>query len=150
MRTLTAAALLAVSALFATLLGAAPAQAAGGIQIYRVYYDSPGSDNGSNSSLNAEYVQLKNTSSQTKYLTGWTLRDAANHVYKFPTTKIGAGKTLYVRTGKGTNDWNDRFWGKTWYVWNNTGDTARFQTPAGKTFDTCTYKAVTGRYRVAC
>lgn len=147
MRTLTAAALLAVSALFATLLGAAPAQAAGGIQIYRVYYDSPGSDNGSNSSLNAEYVQLKNTSSQTKYLTGWTLRDAANHVYKFPTTKIGAGKTLYVRTGKGTNDWNDRFWGKTWYVWNNTGDTATLRTGGGTLVDKCSWSSKGSGYK---
>jgi hypothetical protein len=28
--------------------------------------------------------------------------------------------------------------------------TGRFQTPADKIFDTCTYAAVAGRYRVGC
>src|SRR5215217_9128117 len=42
----------ATSILIATPAQAAPAT----VYIYKVYYNSPGSDTGSNSSLNAEYV----------------------------------------------------------------------------------------------
>lgn len=147
MRALSTAIILAISALVLSLFGTVPAQAAGGIIIYRAYYDSPGSDSGSNSSLNAEYIQLRNTSGSAKYITGWTLRDAANHVYKFPSTKINAGNSLYVRTGKGTNDWNDRYWGKAWYVWNNTGDTATLRTGGGTLVDKCSWSTKGSGYK---
>jgi hypothetical protein len=53
--------LVAVTGAAGLLAIASPAEAASAIQIYRVYYDSPGKDTRSNSSLNAEYVVLKNT-----------------------------------------------------------------------------------------
>jgi hypothetical protein len=44
-----------------SLLVAAPAQAApANVYIYKVYFHSPGSDRGSNSSRNAEYVVIMN------------------------------------------------------------------------------------------
>jgi hypothetical protein len=52
----------------------APADAAGGTTITKVYVNSPGKDTGSNKSLNAEYVKIKNTSSKGKSLKGWTIR----------------------------------------------------------------------------
>ena len=68
----------------------------------------------------------------------------------FPRGYVLAGQTTaIVRTGKNRNRAQTLYWNQRNYIWNNTGDTARFQTPAGKTFDTCTYKAVTGRARVA-
>ena len=42
-----------------TLGLASPAYAA--IRITKIYFDSPGADTGTNKSLNAEYVQIKNT-----------------------------------------------------------------------------------------
>src|SRR5690606_29269091 len=71
----------------------------------------PGTDRGSNKSLNAEYIVLKNTSSQTKTITGYRLHDKANHRYVFPTTRLKPGKVIYVRTGKGTNNYQNRYWG---------------------------------------
>jgi hypothetical protein len=56
------------------------AEAASAIQITKVYYNSPGSDYGSNTSLNAEWVRITNTGTTWRTLTGWTLRDAAGHV----------------------------------------------------------------------
>jgi hypothetical protein len=53
-------------------MGSAPAK----IRITKIYFDSPGDDTGSNTSLNAEYVVIKNTGTTRKALTGWTLRDA--------------------------------------------------------------------------
>jgi hypothetical protein len=138
-----------VSVVAAALVGAvvaAPAEAAGGMIIYRASYNSPGADNGTNANLNGEYIQLKNTAKVAKYITGWTLRDKQGHVYKFPTTKVNPGQFMSVRTGRGTNNGNTRYWGKTWYIWNNTGDTAYVRTPAGTLVDTCSWGS-TGNWR---
>ena len=115
---------------------AGPAQAASAVRIGTVQYDSPGSDTGSNASLNAEWVRITNHSSVTKTLTGWTLRDTSNHVYKFGTFKLGAGKSVRIHTGKGSNTSSDRYWGKGWYVWNNTHDKAILKNSAGTTVST--------------
>jgi lamin tail-like protein len=119
--------------------GASTADAAGGVVLWNAHYDSPGPDYGAASSLTAEYIALKNTSSSAKTITGWTLRDKANHVYKFPATTIGAGKYLFVRTGKGTNNSTTRYWNQSWYIWNNSGDTAYLRNSAGSTVDTCSW-----------
>ncbi|WP_405071238.1 lamin tail domain-containing protein [Kribbella sp. NBC_01510] len=90
-------------------------------------------------------------SSRPINLSGFRVLDVANHVFVFPRGYVLAGQTTaIVRTGKNRNRAQTLYWNQGNYIWNNTGDTARFQTPAGKTFDTCTYKAVTGRARVAC
>jgi hypothetical protein len=119
----------------------APAQAATpAIQITKVYYDSPGTDNRSNSSLNAEYVKLTNRRSTTVNLKSWTLRDKANHVYKFSgDVKLAAGASVTIHTGKGTNTSSHRYWGSGAYIWNNTGDTAYVRDTAGKLIDSCSW-----------
>ena len=77
----------------ASILIATPAQATPAtVYIYKVYFDSPGSDRGSNSSLNAEYVVIKNGDNVAHSISGWTVRDKAGHVYKFGTLRLGAGK----------------------------------------------------------
>lgn len=130
---------LGVAMALAGVLATPPAHAAGGIVIYKAVYDSPGSDNGSNASLNAEVIVLKNNSKKTRYLKGWKLRDAAGHVYTFPRTKIKPGKRMRIHTGKGANDWNDRYWRRDWYVWNNSGDTAKLRRKNGTLVDKCSW-----------
>ena len=83
-------------AAFTVLAG--PAQAAPVVKISKIYYNSPGSDTGSNASLNSEYVTLQNTTTTARTITGWTLRDKANHVYKFPSTTIKAKSTRGERS----------------------------------------------------
>lgn len=57
-----------------------PSQAApGSVHLYKIYYDSPGSDTRTNTSLTNEWVQIRNTTAAAVSLTGWTLVDAANH-----------------------------------------------------------------------
>ena len=122
---------------------AAPAEAASPIQITRVYVNSPGADTGSSTSLNAEYVSIKNTASSTRSLTGYTLRDESRHVYTFGTFTLGPGKTVVVRTGKGTNTSTNRYWNKSWYVWNNSGgDSATLRTASGAYVDKCGWGTV--------
>ena len=85
------------------MINPAPGEAASAIQFGKIYYNSPGSDTGSNTSLNAEWVRIKNTGTTTRSLTGWTVRDAAGHVYKFGTFSLKPGTYVTLHTGKGTN-----------------------------------------------
>ncbi len=120
------------------------------VRFSKVYYDSPGADSASNTSLNAEYVRIKNYSTTTKkYLTGWTVRDKSGHVYKFGTFALVPGASVTLYTGKGTNSSTKRYWGLSYYVWNNSGDTAYLKTSNGTTVDTCAWSSVGSGY-TAC
>ncbi|QXJ26788.1 lamin tail domain-containing protein [Actinomadura graeca] len=130
----------------AALLAAGPAEAASAVQIYRVYYDSPGSDNRSNASLNGEWVQLFNTARTSKQLKGYKLRDKTGYTYTFGSFSLGGRKSVYVHTGKGTNNATHRYWGRSSYVWNNTGDTAYLRYPNGSAADSCSWGR-TGSYK---
>jgi hypothetical protein len=65
------------------------------------------------------------------------------HVYIFTSDySLGAGKRVYIHTGKGTNgspDYQHRYWSRAWYVWNNTGDTAYVRNPSGTLIDSCSW-----------
>ena len=131
----------AVMIAFATiLLTGGPAQAASPFKITRVYYNSPGSDNFTNSSINGEYVIVRNISTGTQSLSGWRVMDANRHVYTFPTTTLASGASIVVRTGLGGNSSTTRYWQMTNYVWNNTGDTAHLFTPGGTLMHSCGYR----------
>jgi Lamin Tail Domain len=130
-------------AALAFFVPAAPAA----IRIAKVYFDSPGADYGSNKSLNAEWVKLKNTGSTAKALTGWTIRDGYGWTYRFGTYKLGAGKTVTVHTGNGSNTAGHRYWDHGGYIWNNDGDTAKLRNKAGKLIDMCSFSGA-GDYKV--
>jgi Lamin Tail Domain len=66
-----------------------------------------------------------------------TIKDRAGHTYKFGTFYLGAGKTVRIHTGKGSNTSTDRYWGRNWYVWHNTGDKAYLGNASGTLMDTC-------------
>jgi hypothetical protein len=138
-RALLVACLVAAFSLIAVPAQAAPAT----VYIYKVYYNSPGSDTGSNTSLNAEYVVIRNGDDVSHSISGWTVRDAAGHVYKFGTLRLGAGKQAIIHTGKGTSYTTSTsthlYWGRSAYVWNNTGDKVILRRADGSLKDTCSY-----------
>jgi len=141
----TAASLALASALAGTVVAVAPSATSAAtppVKLYKVQYDSPGSDSGSNTSLNAEWVIIKNTTSTNRALTGWTLRDKTGYTYKFPTFTLKAGATVTVRTGKGTATSTQRYYNRTWYVWNNTGDTAYLRDSKGYLKHSCSWTSV--------
>ncbi|RKN56563.1 lamin tail domain-containing protein [Streptomyces klenkii] len=140
--------LAAVAGCAGLLLPAQQAQAAGSVHLYKIYYDSPGTDRGANSSLNAEYVQIRNTTGSNVSLRGWTVRDRANHTYTFGSYTLGAGKTVTIRTGSGTNTSANRYQNRSWYVWNNDTDTATLRRSNGTTVDTCSYNSTRYDYRM--
>ncbi|WP_234996551.1 lamin tail domain-containing protein [Demequina sp. NBRC 110054] len=127
----------AMAMMLSVTVGSEPADAASSVRFSYVQYDSPGSDKGSNSSLNAEYIRIKNYGSKSKSLTGWTVRDKAGHVYKFGTLTLKPGATVTLHTGKGSNSSKHRYWGQSWYIWNNSGDVAVLKNKAGTKLDTC-------------
>ncbi|WP_249998186.1 lamin tail domain-containing protein [Actinoplanes sp. M2I2] len=130
----------------ASLLGvvvATPAQAAEApVYFSRINYDSPGSDTRSNVSLNGEWFRLSNSTKKAIQLKDFTVRDTANHIYKFGSYVLNPGKSVTVHTGKGTDGKpaaTDRYWGSGAYIWNNTGDTAILRSATGKTINSCTF-----------
>ena len=148
---LSAAALLPVGALTLGLIVPTSAQAAvPPIRITQIQYDSPGSDPGSNTSLNAEWVKITNTTAQNRSLTGWTLKDKQGFTYKFPTFTLKAKASVVVYTGKGAASSTRRYYNRTWYVWNNTGDSAYLRDSKGVLKDSWTFKdASAAAYRVS-
>lgn len=138
---------IALTSVCATVIFSPAAGAANRMEIHEVYFDSPGSDTGSNSSLNHEWVQLHNRSSSRITLTGWTLRDAQGHVYRFGGYTIRAHGYVKVHTGRGGNTQTDRYWGRRWYIWNNTGDTATVRDGGGALIDRCSFNGG-GSYKI--
>ena len=121
------------------LAPALPAEAAPPVKIYLTHFDSYGSkkDDYTNASLNDEYVVLRNTTSTARSLTGWTVRDRTGFTYKFPAFTLRAGATVTIRTGKGTASTTNRYYNRTSYVWNNTGDTAYLRNASGTLQHSC-------------
>ncbi|KAB1142052.1 lamin tail domain-containing protein [Streptomyces luteolifulvus] len=139
---------LAGAALLTGTLLSSPAQAAGSVHLSKVYYDSPGSpDSGSNTSLNGEWVRIKNSTSSTVSLKGWKIKDETGYTYTFGDVRIGSGASKTVHTGKGTNTGAHKYWGRSWYVWNNTGDTAKLYKANGTKVDSCSWSSRGSGYK---
>ena len=74
--------------------------------------------------LNGEYVVFRNTCSQPIDMTGWTVEDAANHVYTFPSFVLEGYVEVTLYTGCGTNTKTELYWCSSGAIWNNeVGDT---------------------------
>jgi hypothetical protein len=127
---LSARALVAAGALSAfVVVGVAPtitpqpAQAASCVRFVASNFDAPGDDNYM-PQLNQEWVRVKNTCTKATSIAGWKIQDYGNiHTYKFASgTSIGAGVSITLRSGKGSNTATTKYWQRTYgAVWNNSG-----------------------------
>jgi competence protein ComEC len=85
-----------------------------------VQADAPGNDH---NNLNGEYVILRNTTSTSIMIDGWTLCDLARHCYTFPAAAvIGPADSVLVFTGPGRDGRGHFYMGFGRAVWNNDGD----------------------------
>ncbi|MFF3018208.1 lamin tail domain-containing protein [Streptomyces sp. NPDC057939] len=123
------------------------ADAAATLRVAKIWYDSPGSDTGTNTSLNGEWVQITNGTRAAVPLKGWTLTDGSRHTYTFPTFTLGAGKTVTIKTGKGTNTTTTLHQQRAAYVWNNDKDTATLRRANNTTHHTCSYNSTRHDYK---
>jgi hypothetical protein len=130
------------------MLALAPSGSAA-IRITKIYYNSPGPENGSNSSLNGEWLTIKNTGSRGKQLKGWKVRDVGGNVFRFLSFKLPAGTTVKIHTGKGPDTFpHHLYWKLENYVWNNDQDKATLKNAAGTVIDTCSYNDASAAYKV--
>ena len=134
-----AAGMLALTGPAAAAAAASAHRAPSPVVISEIFYNSPGPDHGSNQSLNAEWVKLRNRTGHRVSLDGWTLRDTAHHVYHFVGYSLRAHGTVRIHTGSGRDTQWNLFQDRGWYVWNNDGDTATLRGPAGNVRDRCSY-----------
>jgi triacylglycerol lipase len=88
-------------------------------EIVQIDYNPPGYD------IEAEHVIIVNNGTLPLNMTGWTLRDLANHVFHFPGFNLEPNERVAVWTGPGARAGNNLYWGRGQAVWNNReGDTA--------------------------
>ncbi|TPG19000.1 lamin tail domain-containing protein [Pedococcus bigeumensis] len=147
---LALAAVPAVALTFGLLAPVSAEAAVPAIRITQIQYDSPGSDKGSNASLNSEWVRITNTTAQNRSLSGWTLKDKQGFTYRFPSFTLKAKTSVVVYTGKGSATSTKRYYNRSWYVWNNTGDSAYLRDSKGVLKDSWTFKdASAAAYRVS-
>ena len=88
----------------------------------------------------SEWVELTNQGDQAVDLSGYTLKDEANHIYTFQGLVLAAGQKVRLYTGNGQDTSDQLFWGLGQdTVWNNDGDTAYLRAPDGALVDLYTY-----------
>ncbi|MFJ6054457.1 lamin tail domain-containing protein [Streptomyces sp. NPDC092307] len=106
------------------------------VEISRVQADSPGREDRSNRSLNAEWVEIRNTTRNPINLRGWTLRDSDGNRYRFDNVRIGGRDTIRIHTGNGRDTRTDLFQDRRDYIWDNRADIATLRDDRGRTVDT--------------
>ncbi|MEU0395471.1 lamin tail domain-containing protein [Streptomyces sp. NPDC006208] len=109
------------------------------VEISRVQADSPGRDNGSNHSLNAEWVEITNNSRRPVDLDGWTLRNRDGDRYRFDDVRLAGRATIRVHTGFGRDTRTDLYQDRRHYVWGNRSDKATLRDDHGHKIDTETW-----------
>lgn len=97
-----------------------------------IHYDSPGRDNRSNVSLNAEWVTVVNTGRGAVNLSGWTLSDESHHTYRFTRLWLAGRSAVRVHTGVGRDTAANVYQDRRAYVWNNDHDTATLRDSHGR------------------
>ena len=107
------------------------------VKIQKIYYDAPGSDP---ENPNGEWVEIVNDGGKAVDLTGFSLKDEANHIYTFPATTLAPDHLLKVYSGQGNDSDGTLYWGLVGdAVWNNDGDTAFLRDPQGRLVDVYGY-----------
>lgn len=105
----------------------------GTILIESINFNPPGSD------VQGEFAVIRNQTGAPISLTNWTLKDKANHKFKFPAFALQGAAAVKVWTKSGTDDANNLFWGRQAAVWNNNGDTGTLSDQTGAVISTFTY-----------
>ena len=101
------------------------------LRIAEIHADAAGNDH---ENLNDEYITIENTGESSVDLSGYTVRDTADHVYTVPSgTTLDAGAEITLYTGSGSDSETSLYWGQGSAVWNNGGDTIIIRDGSGST-----------------
>lgn len=97
------------------------------LEITDAQFQTPGA---ARENLDRETVTFTNVGGRDLDLTGWRVADAAGNDYTFEEgTVLGPGATLTLHTGTGRDTDADVYWGRSQFVWNDTGDTVHVFQP---------------------
>ena len=77
-------------------------------------------------------MALKNSCTYPISLAGWTVKDAATHIYTFPAFTAGPQTEFTLYTGSGTNTTTQLYWDSSSAIWNNDGDTLYLRNQKGE------------------
>ncbi|CAM5283778.1 hypothetical protein SSPIM334S_05546 [Streptomyces spiroverticillatus] len=105
------------------------------VVIGRVQANSPGWDDGSNRSLNGEWVEVRNLSRFPVNLDGYSLSDRDGHRYYFDHLRLRGHDSVKVHTGVGRDGWGHVYQDRHRYVWDNYGDSATLRNGWGRVVD---------------
>jgi predicted extracellular nuclease len=95
-----------------------PPGTTGNIDITDIFYDGAGGAEPD------EYVEIRSDDTQPIQLSGWTLRDVANHAFTFPSYVMQPGQVCRIYTNENHPEWCGFNYGSGSAIWNNGGDTA--------------------------
>lgn len=108
----------------------------GPLKITTVHADAKGDDR---RNPRGEYLRLCNISDTPVTLQGFSVQDAAQHRFVFPSGTLAPGATALLVSGSGKNAVGRGqlvfYWGAG-PIWNNAGDTASLFTSGGELIDT--------------
>jgi micrococcal nuclease len=89
---------------------------------------------------NGEWLEIVNEGSEAVDLTGFTVKDRANHIFDFPHVRLEPGQALRLYSGEGLQSSTALYWGLSGdSVWNNDGDTAYLRDAEGRLVDDYSY-----------
>ncbi|WP_222913044.1 lamin tail domain-containing protein [Natrinema sp. SYSU A 869] len=108
---------------------AEPTDQVGTLSIATIHEDASADEN---DNLNDEYIVFENTGDQPLELGGWSVADAADHTYTFPSGfTLDPGAQVALHTGSGSDSATDLYWGSGRAIWNNSGDTVIVRDDSG-------------------
>ena len=100
-----------------------------GLGVAAIHEDAAGDES---ANLNDEYIVFENTGDTSIDLSGWTVRDAADHTYQFPSGfTLDPGAQVTLHTGSGGDSATNLYWELGTPVWNNDGDTVIVENDSG-------------------
>ena len=105
----------------------------GDVRITYIFVDGAGSQEPD------EYVRIRNYDTRSIQLSGWTLRDEANHVFTFPSHIMEPDQVCRVYTNEDHPEWCGFNYGSGSAIWNNGGDCAYLRNSVGTLIDTYCY-----------
>lgn len=116
------------------LLAGCPGTSSSAIKVEQIAFDPPFGG------LNKETIVITNTGTRRASINGWTIRDAAGHVYEFRRgVWLGPHRQIRLHTGRGSDTRHQKFWGRHQGVWDDDGDRATLKRPNEKVADYCRY-----------
>jgi micrococcal nuclease len=108
-----------------------------GVKIAHIQANAPGNDA---ENPNGEWVEIVNEGSEAVNLEGYSLKDAATHIYTFPAFTLQPGAKVRLYSGQGQDDARSVYWGLAGEaVWNNDGDSAFLRDSEGNLVDDYSY-----------